>query len=169
MTNEEREVEANEKASSILCKLVNVEFAMFGYFASIVDFMDSFKGDHTRKRVWEETAGKLMLQRYVSGEHSPTYDTIKAIYYRIKKLKETNNLHWELAVMYYAWGGDGLTLKHPVRHNAPHFRRRKAIRVGLADIKRLSNSHRQKDTKNKLKEFMHRAEQELGIGNVFTR
>lgn len=122
------EVDACALVDSIMASLVSLEHAKYKYHRDIVTFMDTFKGSSMRKDFWEEAAGAKTIARHLHRLAAPTYNTLKCIYYNIKRIREANRLTWEQATIYYSWGGLNVLVKNSARKGAPYLCRRRARR-----------------------------------------
>lgn len=135
MNSDEERTEADACAlvDAIMTSLVDLEHAKYKYHRDIVTFMETYKSNNLRKDYWEKAAGVKTMLRHVHRMAAPSYNTLKCLYYRIKRIREANRLTWEKATIYYAWGGLNVVVKRSARKGAPYLPRRRARRFELMD------------------------------------
>lgn len=134
---------AEEQIDEIARTRDNIGFAMLEYNMAIVNFMKAFQGERRRRKLWDTKAGFQATMLHEGCHPSHSYNTLKSIYYKIKKLKEQNNLNWEAAVMYYTWGEkpnpiDFYHNKDYIDRGVPHLGKRPATRISLKDAQKYS-------------------------------
>jgi hypothetical protein len=125
----EHEASKAASAARIVDGIVSLEYAKYNYYWEVVTFMRAYQNNSQRKRHWAEAAATTMALRHISNLAAPSYETLRSIYYAIKRVKDDNGMTWEQATIHYTWGAYPSLVKHPARQGTPCLSRRRAGRI----------------------------------------